>query len=174
MFVCTMHCTMYISLPDYLLHNLYRSFNTLFFSSYLEISVLYHLYRIDNIRSKLIFFFLFCSFTIFHKINHIMVVLNCWTASRLKINRDRPSIIFKYRYKSGRGSKKFCLFHIVIKWFTCIADHTFLRCDKNNLMSRLVSWLQSIYCKTLKIYFYLVFKIHTCNFKVARNTEVLQ
>lgn len=158
MFVCTMHCTMYISLPDYLLHNLYRSFNTLFFSSYLEISVLYHLYRIDNIRSKLIFFFLFCSFTIFHKINHIMVVLNCWTASRLKINRDRPSIIFKYRYQSGRGSKKFCLFHIVIKWFTCIADHTFLRCDKNNLMSRLVSWLQSIYCKTLKIYFYLVFK----------------
>lgn len=72
MFVCTMHCTMYISLPDYLLHNLYRSFNTLFFSSYLEISVLYHLYRIDNIRSKLIFFFLFCSFTIFHKINHII------------------------------------------------------------------------------------------------------
>lgn len=71
MFVCTMHCTMYISLPDYLLHNLYRSFNTLFFSYYLEISVLYHLYRIDNIRSQLIFF-LFCSFTIFHKINHII------------------------------------------------------------------------------------------------------
>lgn len=130
------------------IQNLYRSFNTLFFSSYLEISVLYHLYRIDNIRSQLIFF-LFCSFTIFHKINHINDL------GRLKINRDRPSIIFKYRYQSGRGSKKFCLFHIVIKWF--IADHTFLRCDKNNLMSRLVSWLQSIYCKTLKIYFYLVF-----------------
>lgn len=75
MFVCTMHCIMY-RISHYLItcsiQNLYRSFNTLFFSSYLEISVLYHLYRIDNIRSKLIFFFLFCSFTIFHKINHII------------------------------------------------------------------------------------------------------